>query len=75
MIELKSKKTYSDFWKCNLITTYAEDGNGKHYYIRRNDGVEFSEAADLPNEMRVAKGLEPYTYEATDIEVEEVQEL
>ncbi len=75
MIELKTKTTYSDFWGCDLITTYAADTEtGKLYKIRRNDDVEFSEATDLPNEMRVAKGLPEYTYTATDIEIVEVTE-
>lgn len=75
MIELKTKTTYSDFWGCDLITTYAADAEtGTRYYIRCNDGVEFGEAVDLPNDIRLQKGLPEYTYTPTDIPIEEVTE-
>lgn len=64
-------KEYNDYWKCDL-NVYRKEINGKRYKVRRNDGELFDEAKDLPNEMRVAKGLEPYTYTATDIEIDEV---
>ena len=73
MIRLKTKTAYNDFWGCDLITTYAKDDEtGKLYKIRRNDGELFDEAKDLPNEMRVAKGLEPYLYQLTDILIEDI---
>lgn len=69
---IKPEKVYNDFWKCDL-NVYRWIVNGKRYKVRRNDGELFEEAKDLPNEMRVAKGFEPYTYTATDIEIEEVK--
>ena len=36
-------------------------------YIRNEQtGGEYSEAIDLPNEIRVKRGLVPYTYVETD---------
>lgn len=64
---------YNNYWKCYLNVLIAQGvETKKRYKLCRNDGKLFSRSADLPNEMRVAKGLEPYTYEATDIEIVEV---
>lgn len=55
----------------NLIKTYAET-EGIRYKIQKIGAEEvYDEAIDLPNEVRISKGLEPYYYFETNIKVEE----
>lgn len=70
MIELKSEYPYYyenlsyELTNKQFIRTYAEDKNGKQYHIKQVEtGAIYSEAVDIyPSK---------YTYEATDIPVDE----
>lgn len=57
-----------------LIKTYAEK-DGVRYKIHKVGTEEYyDEAIDLLNGDRILKNLPPYTYEETDILVEEEKE-